>query len=64
MYAQRGATIVLLAFLLSVGAVMSLLPDQWLSSPVLDAAASWWEPLALTLALRIVFDYARSAASA
>lgn len=64
MYARLHAATVVLSALLSIGAFVSLVPDAWLNSPVLGAVSAWWPALALTTALQVVFDYARSAVSA
>lgn len=64
MYARLHAATVVLSVLLAIGALVSLVPDAWMNSPFVAAASTWWPPLALTTALQVVFDYARSAASA
>jgi len=63
MYARLHAATVVLSALLCIGALLSVVPDAWLNFPVLAAASGLWRPLALTTALQVVFDYARSAAA-
>ena len=64
MYARLHAATVVLSALLSVGALLTFVPDAWLGTPFLSAISAWWPALALTTALQVVFDYVRSAASA
>ena len=64
MRAHRDAAGVVIAALLLVGAFVSLVPDTWLASPFFAAPALWWSRLALPLAVWVLYDYARSAASA